>query len=293
MKKSVLKMCESAESIFDLGNHSLRVHRVPKQVAMLNDFTDKVEQFTCTREMRYFGSTICAVNDERKEFRLSHCGVHAANGGWPKTTTQTLLMYRDYFCTDGYTEVCPIEGRPARDWRAHQEEFLKQKAQKQAALAAWRAEHGDEPMPRKRRASSKRMSKKSLMKQALAERGVNYDDIMAEIEAALGRAMEAKQAEDAEQVENLPVPVEPSPDELYAEWEREHEEKYHPFDFNGDTNLNGVHATRGFWELLPYYPKEAEKEEKPAARKTVRKTTKKPAARKTVRKTTKKVVKTA
>ena len=130
------------------------------------------------------------------------------------------------------------------------------------------------------------------MKQALAERGVNYDDIMAEIEAALGRAMKAEQAE-AEHVENLPVPAEPSPDELYAEWEREHELNYHPFDFNGDANLNGVHATHGFWELLPYYPKKVEKVEKPAARKTVRKTTKKPATRKTARKTTKKVVKTA
>lgn len=295
MKKSVLKMCESTESIFKFGNHSVFIHRTPKQIAMLNDFTDSIEQFVCTREMRFFGSTICAVNDESKEFRLSHCGVHAvATDGtelptWPKTTTQTLLMYRDYFCTAGYTEVCPIEGRPARDWRAHQEEFLKKKAEKQAALAAWRAEHGEEPMPRKRRASSKRMTKKDLMRKALAERGVELDDILAEIEA-LGRAMEAKKQEEQS---NLPVPVEPSCDELYSGWEREHESDYHPFDFDGAAKLNNAHATRGFWELLPYYPKKEEKKVRKTAKKpAARKTTRKPAAR-TARKTAKKVTKTA
>lgn len=295
MKKSVLKMCESTESIFKLGNHSVIIHRTPKQIAMLNDFTDSIEQFVCTREMRFFGSTICAVNDERKEFRLSHCGVHAvaADGTelptWPKTTTQTLLMYRDYFCTSGYTEICPIEGRPARDWRAHQEEFLKKKAEKQAALAAWRAEHGEEPMPRKRRASSKRMTKKDLMRKALAERGVELDDILAEIEAALGRAMAGQAEQKAEKAENLPVPVEPSCDELYAEWEHEHESDYHPFDFNGAANLNNAHATRGFWELLPYYPKKVEKARKTTKKPAARKTTRKPATRKTA----KKVAKTA
>lgn len=293
MKKSLITLFESKESVPQLGNHSLRIWRTPRETTMIRDDNGDFVRFECTREFRYFGSTICAVNDNSRTYMLSHCGVWAKNalgedivGKWPKTTTQTLLMYRDLFSGEGYQEQYPIEGRAAIDWRSHMNAYNERKAARKAAEAAWRAEHGEEPMPkpaRKPRAKKAKAPKKSelmaAMMAALKANGIDYKQYLPE--------------------QNLPVPAESEPVFDYDEWEAAHAPApYHPFDFDGESNLNTVHATRGFWELLEYYPHKEQPKKKTVrkvakvARKTTAKktsTARKPRTRKTAVKAEKEV----
>lgn len=300
MKKSLITLFESKESVPQLGNHSLRIWRTPRETTMIRDDNGDFVRFECTREFRYFGSTICAVNDNSRTYMLSHCGVWAKNalgedivGKWPKTTTQTLLMYRDLFTGEGYQELYPIEGRAAIDWRSHMADYQARKAARKAAEAAWKAEHGEEPMPkpaRKPRAKKAKAPKKAdlmaAMMAALKANGIDYKEYLPSENAT----------------PNLPVPVEDEVDFDYEAYEAAHAEpEYHPFDFDGESNLNTVHATRGFWELLPYYPHKEQPKKKTVrkvakvARKTTAKktTTRKPRTRKTAVKKTEKEVKTA
>ena len=142
MKKSVLKVYESKESILRHGNHGVSIKPRPLPVRIIDDKTLESVEFTATRVFYFFDYPICVVNDNEHTFRLSHAGIYATDkktgetkeGEWPKTTTQTLMMYRDLCCGDGYTEIEPIEGRPARDWKTHMEQYQKEKEMRKAGI---------------------------------------------------------------------------------------------------------------------------------------------------------------
>lgn len=132
MNKTMKEMLESKVSIFRRGNHGVHVWKEAHESHIVDDWTGAVVSFMATREFFYLGSVICVANDKNKTFRLSHAGVYAhvyehrdgvridtgviKEGVFPKTTTQRLMSYRDYFVTAGYEEVEPIDGRPARNW---------------------------------------------------------------------------------------------------------------------------------------------------------------------------------
>ena len=201
MKKGVLNAfnCHVA-GLSTFGNHQVKNLSEMREVDLIDDKTGETVMFPADRVIYFFNNPICAANTTTKTFRLSHCGVYATDketgevmeGVWPKTTTQTLMMYRDLFCGEGYTEIEPIAGRPAKDWRAHMEQYQKEKEMRKAGI----------PIPRKSR------TKKAKINEAMLE--------MLEKEFGLSReAVLAKMAEQAKAVPSdmptLPaiIPAEP------------------------------------------------------------------------------------
>ena len=231
MKKSVLAMWESHETILKCGNHGVKIH-AEKPVRIVSDKTLENEEFNATREFTFFGFPICVVNDNERTFRLSHAGVYATDkttnevkeGEWPKTTTQTLMMYRDLACGEGYTEIEPIEGRAAIDWRAHMEEYKERKAMMQAGIIP----------PRKPR------TRKPKVNEAMLE--------MLEKEFGLSReAVLAKMAPPAPALPiSLPVPVTCTADMVHS-WFLNYVE---PSQYG--VNVDSEHADENWWnENLP------------------------------------------
>lgn len=178
MKKSVLKVYESKESILRQGNHGVSIKPRPLPVRIIDDKTLESVEFTATRVFYFFDYPICVVNDEQKTFRLSHAGVYATDkatgepkeGEWPKTTTQTLMMYRDLCCGDGYTELEPIEGRPARDWRTHMEQYQKEKEMRKAGIIP----------PRKSRAKKAKINE-AMLELLEKEFGLSREQVLAKM----------------------------------------------------------------------------------------------------------------
>lgn len=310
MKKSVVKMFESKESILKCGNHGCKVWPRPMDILICSDKTLESEHFTATREMRYFGSTICAINDENKTFRLSHAGVYKADdatgepieGEWPKTTTQTLMMYRDLCTTEGYTEIEPIEGRPGRDWRKHQEEYEARKAMIAAGIVP----------PRKVRRKKGKMTPE-LLAMLQKEYGLDPAEVMEKMQAMDVPAP-------APTSPNLPMclPVyQMTAEQVHEYFNRRNIERI-PYAIAIEGTVQAIfrwefeylkhhdHAEADWWEKnLPteepkvtvidaeYIEKlQEEKAKKPAKKATAKKTTaKKTTAKKTTKKATKKATK--
>ena len=178
MKKSVLKVYESKESILKLGNHGVSIKPRPLPVRIIDDKTLESVEFTATRVFYYFQYPVCVVNDEQKTFRLSHAGIYATDkatgetkeGEWPKTTTQTLMMYRDLCHGDGYTEIEPIEGRAAIDWRAHMDEYNERKAMIKAGIIP----------PRKTRAKKAKVNE-AMLELLEKEFGLSREQVLAKM----------------------------------------------------------------------------------------------------------------
>jgi len=178
MKKSVLKVYESKESILRQGNHGVSIKPRPLPVRIIDDKTLESVEFTATRVFYFFDYPICVVNDNERTFRLSHAGIYATDkktgetkeGEWPKTTTQTLMMYRDLCCGDGYTEIEPIEGRPARDWRTHMEQYQKEKEMRKAGIIP----------PRKTRAKKAKINE-AMLELLEKEFGLSREQVLAKM----------------------------------------------------------------------------------------------------------------
>lgn len=178
MKKSVLKVYESKESILRHGNHGVSIKPRPLPVRIIDDKTLESVEFTATRVFYFFDYPICVVNDNEHTFRLSHAGIYATDkktgetkeGEWPKTTTQTLMMYRDLCCGDGYTEIEPIEGRPARDWRTHMEQYQKEKEMRKAGIIP----------PRKSRAKKAKINE-AMLELLEKEFGLSREQVLAKM----------------------------------------------------------------------------------------------------------------
>ena len=189
MKKGVLNAfnCKIA-GLSTFGNHQVKNLSEMREVDLIDDKTGETVMFPADRVIYFFNNPICAANTTTKTFRLSHCGVYAVDketgeimeGVWPKTTTQTLMMYRDLFCGEGYTEIDPIAGRPAKDWRAHMEQYQKEKAMRKAGI----------PIPRKTR------TKKAKINEAMLEM----------LEKEFGLSREAVLAKMAEQAKATAIP---------------------------------------------------------------------------------------
>lgn len=194
MKKSVLKVYESKETIMKLGNHAVDVKPRALPVTIIADKDLEAVTFEANRVFYYHEHPVCVVNDNAKIFRLSHAGIYATDkatgevkeGEWPKTCTQTLLMYRDLLCGDGYTEIEPIEGRPARDWRAHMEQYQKEKEMRKAGIIP----------PRKSRAKKAKINE-AMLELLEREYGLKREDILAK--------MNQPAAPTAEPTPNLPM----------------------------------------------------------------------------------------
>ncbi len=178
MKKSVLKVYESKETIMKLGNHAVDVKPRALPVTIIADKDLEAVTFEANRVFYYHEHPVCVVNDNAKIFRLSHAGIYATDkatgevkeGEWPKTCTQTLLMYRDLLCGDGYTEIEPIEGRPARDWRAHMEQYQKEKEMRKAGIIP----------PRKTRAKKAKINE-AMLELLEKEFGLSREQVLAKM----------------------------------------------------------------------------------------------------------------
>lgn len=143
MKKSVLNAYEcKVMGLNTFGNHQVKNLGEARPVSLISDSTLEPVDMVGDRVFYFFNNPVAVGDSQRKVFRLSHAGVYANDkvtgepivGIWPKTTTQTLMMYRDLFCGEGYTEIEPIEGRGAIDWRAHMEEYNERKAMIKAGI---------------------------------------------------------------------------------------------------------------------------------------------------------------
>ena len=259
MKKGILSCIMSKESMMT-GNHSVTIFNTPHDVVLAEVKTGENVTFpAASRVFGYFHNYVCAVDDVQKVFRLSYAGIKEMGELiYPKTTTQTLLCYRDYFCGEGYTELAPIDARPARDWKAHQAEYLEQKKLRAAGLI--------KPRKRGRKANPNKVNLSDIEKYLMAK-GINFSDMKKEIE-------EDKEAESFDVEEYL----------------AEQEPSYHPFDFDGNTSHE--HASTGWWQMLffkPEWKKYTEKNQNvmKARKTTARKTTaKKTTAKKTTAKKT-------
>lgn len=271
MKKSVLKVYESKESILKLGNHGVSIKPRPLPVRIIDDKTLESVEFTATRVFYYFQYPVCVVNDEQKTFRLSHAGIYATDkatretkeGEWPKTTTQTLMMYRDLCHGDGYTEIEPIEGRAAIDWRAHMDEYNERKAMIKAGIIP----------PRKTRAKKAKINE-AMLELLEKEFGLSREQVLAKM---------AEKTEPA--APNLPMclPTYAVNAEFIHDWFTSY-----PNRSQYGVNIDGDHADAEWWES-ELAIKEMQDEAKEIGKKNPSKKTKKTADKKTTaKKTTKK-----
>lgn len=295
MKKSVLKVYESKESILRQGNHGVSIKPRPLPVRIIDDKTLESVAFPATRVFYYFDFPVCVVNDNERTFRLSHAGVYATDkatgetkeGEWPKTTTQTLMMYRDLCCGDGYTEIEPIEGRPARDWRTHMEQYQKEKEMRKAGIIP----------PRKTRAKKAKINE-AMLELLEKEFGLSREQVLAK--------MAEKTESAAPATPNLPMclpaytmtadmvhayftqkPVVSAPEYLasYKEY------ILSVFSFEMPYFTKAEHADADWWES-ELATKELQDEAKEIGKKNPSKKTKKATAKKTTaKKTTKKKAK--
>ena len=81
-----------------IGNHTVELWSLLRYTVYLDDATDKWRRIdNPTRIFRYHDNPICIVNDNTKQFWLSHAG-------WFTTSiTQAVNSYREYFSGLGYT----------------------------------------------------------------------------------------------------------------------------------------------------------------------------------------------
>lgn len=243
MKKSVLKVYESKETIMKLGNHAVDVKPRALPVTIIADKDLEAVTFEANRVFYYHEHPVCVVNDNAKTFRLSHAGIYAKvkktgevkEGEWPKTCTQTLLMYRDLLCGDGYTEIEPIEGRPARDWRKHMEEYEKQKAMRKAGIIP----------PRKSRAKKAKINE-AMLELLEKEFGLSREQVLAK--------MAEKTEPAAPATPNLPMclPVYTCTADMIHDWfSRKPIPANHccfAFEIKGEYYLEHEHADADWWE---------------------------------------------
>ncbi|BAL84666.1 hypothetical protein SELR_pSRC400150 (plasmid) [Selenomonas ruminantium subsp. lactilytica TAM6421] len=248
MKKSVLKVWESKETIMKLGNHAVTIKPRPLPVTIIADKDLEAETFEATRVFYFFEHPICVVNDNAKTFRLSHAGIYATDkatgevkeGEWPKTTTQTLMMYRDLACGEGYTEIEPIEGRPARDWKTHMEQYQKEKEMRKAGIIP----------PRKTRTRKAKINEAML---DLLEKEFGLSR-----EAILAKMAQKEQNEPTAPVPNLPMclPVYTCTAEMVHDWFVSYDKRS-----QYGVNIDGEHADEAWWlENLPTEDKTEEPE---------------------------------
>lgn len=177
MKKAVLRAWESNDYL-KAGNHAVAIKPRPLPTTIISDATLEAETFDATRVFYYHEHPVCVVNDNDKTFRLSHAGIYATDtatgevkeGEWPKTCTQTLMMYRDLACGEGYTELHKIEGRPARDWKAHMEQYQKEKAMRKAGIIP----------PRKSRAKKAKVNE-AMLELLEKEFGLSREQVLAKM----------------------------------------------------------------------------------------------------------------
>lgn len=179
MKKSVLKAYECMMAgLSKFGNHDVKNLAEMREVDLVDDKTGETVYFPADRVFYFFGFPICAVNTSTRTFRLSHAGVYATDketgevkeGEWPKTTTQTLMMYRDLCVGDGYTEIEPIAGRAAIDWRAHMEQYQKEKEMRKAGI----------PIPRKSRTRKAKVNE-AMLQMLEKEFGLSREAVLAKM----------------------------------------------------------------------------------------------------------------
>lgn len=179
MKKSVLKAYECMMAgLSKFGNHDVKNLAEMREVDLVDDKTGETVYFPADRVFYFFGFPICAVNTSTRTFRLSHAGVYATDketgevkeGEWPKTTTQTLMMYRDLCVGDGYTEIEPIAGRAAIDWRAHMEQYQKEKEMRKAGI----------PIPRKSRTKKAKINE-AMLEMLEKEFGLSREAVLAKM----------------------------------------------------------------------------------------------------------------
>ncbi len=288
MKKSVLKVWESKETIMKLGNHAVTIKPRPLPVTIIADKDLEAVTFESTRVFYFFEHPICVVNDNNKTFRLSHAGIYATDkatgevkeGEWPKTTTQTLMMYRDLACGEGYTEIEPIEGRPAKDWRAHMEQYQKEKEMRKAGIIP----------PRKTRTRKAKVNE-AMLELLEKEFGLSREQVLAKM----------AQNEPTAPVPNLPMclPVyQMTAEQVHEYFNREPiPANYECFLFEivGEYYITHEHADAAWWEAEYQAKIDKELEEigaiaKKAEKKPAKKTAKKKAEPKkaTAKKTTKK-----
>ena len=80
-----------------VGNHTVELWLILHYASYLDDTTYEVKRVkNATRVFRYHDNTICIVNDNTKQFWLSHAGWFTTS------TTQAINSYREYFSRLGY-----------------------------------------------------------------------------------------------------------------------------------------------------------------------------------------------
>lgn len=84
-----------------VGNHSVRFQRWAYYYDEKEGGKEK-RLAAITRVFNYHGNTICVVDDNRKEFWLSHAGY------FTRSTKEALAGYRQIFCDKGYKNMTPI-----------------------------------------------------------------------------------------------------------------------------------------------------------------------------------------
>lgn len=86
-----------AKSSKRVGNHSVELWLWPNSTTYLDDATYEGKLVkNPTRIFKYHDNRICIVNDNTKQFWLSHAGWFTSS------TTQALNQYREWFSRLGY-----------------------------------------------------------------------------------------------------------------------------------------------------------------------------------------------
>lgn len=97
MRKYAEMLVNYAGGFKRVGNHTVELWSNLPYTIYLDDTTDKWKRVNRpTRIFRYHGNSICIVDDNTKQFWLSHAGWFTTS------TTQALNSYRAWFNHLGY-----------------------------------------------------------------------------------------------------------------------------------------------------------------------------------------------